>query len=395
MVLELGTSRVWRKTPATMHEITPNNTAIIRVQPKPKSLAKMSSKRLERLVTRLIQCTTTKKSDGVCKTRNGQGRSGQRPPWWPRELDFGQPLDQLKTKTQVKWTTLLRQLVEIFYKFCSGKPSHELQWISKKPKEVTNDENTPKRRRIECLRRLKHRRDSWKSVIDEPLSPVVRLRDILKVPSQEEFMSKLGLQSCGVSSNSDGESFVRPKPASTRLSQIPTVPFSSDYARVLIAREKLNLDQTHQRRIERVEWYLKDQAPPRESTPTFPITYEPKSVQDLHTFKFPKRQYYQDSNFVNCVEFLKTLCKPVSVVLERLPEEKQPVSVKPKTDNTKTIRSRAIQKSALVQKNKIVKNAKVVLRKLHIRKDPLTNTMYPVMRKLREKNVNPLVLSTK
>lgn len=392
MVVALGTSRVWRKTPATMHKINPNNATVIRVRPKPKSLDKMSCKSLERLVTRLIQCTV-KKSDGVCKTRNGQGRNGQRPPWWPRELDFGQPLDLLKTKTQVKWTTLLRQLVEIFYKFCNGKPSHELQWISKKQKEVSsNDENTPKRRRVECLRRLKHR----KSVSNETLTPVVRLHDILKVPSQEEFMSKLGLQSRGVSGDSTGDAFTKPKPASTRLSQMPTVPFSSDYGRVLIAREKLNLDQTHQRRIERVEWYLKDQAPPREPTPTFPVTYEAKSAGDVHTYKFPKRQYYHDSNFVNSVEFLKTLCKPVSVVLERLPFPVKALSNKPV--DTKTVPSRAIQKSALAQKRPVVKNAKVVLRKLHIRKDPLTNKFYPVLRRLRAKsvvNVNPLVLSTK
>lgn len=333
-------------------------------------------------MTRLIQCTSTKRSDGVCKTRNGQGRSGQRPPWWPRELDFGQPLDLLKTKTRVKWTTLLRELVEICYKFFSAKPSSELQWVSNKRKELSNDENTPRRRRIECLRRLKHRCSSSKGAASssEHKTPVVRLRDILKVPSQEEFMSKLGLQSCGPSSESTSDTFARPKPVTTRLSQMPTVPFSSDYGRVLIGREKLNLDQTHQRRIERVEWYLKDQAPPREPTPTFPVTYEPKSPQNHHNYKFPKRQYYQDSNFVNNLEFLKTLCKPVCVVLERLPVEKQTVSVKPKAA---TIRSRAITKSVSAQNRPVVKNAKVVLSKLHIKKDPVTNRVYPVLRKLR------------
>lgn len=306
-------------------------------------MEKISLKRLETLVTKLVQHTS-----------GSSGKRDRKPAWWPKHLVFRQPITKLKNGTYaIHWGKFLKELVVRCSEFCSAsaRSTSAPQWRLAPlvgGKRCKTDENNP----TGCVQKRKLRSNQKSQAPQFQVKAFVRLHDILKTAvkpqvSKEEFFQGLGLD---VNNSVIKPSVNKPlKYNSSRLAQLTQVPFSSDYGRALIDPEKQLLPETHQRKLERVEWFLKDRGSPELNGLEFPVTYAPKNCYE-HRYKFPKRQSYQDSDFVNKIDFLLSLCKPMCVQLTRIDKckrlvvelEKMPINelvpkVKPRIKDIKVM----------------------------------------------------------
>lgn len=248
------------------------------------SLGKFSRKRLESVVTRLVNITARS---------NGKKENYCRPKWWPEEIMFVQPLQDLKKVIPNPiWNQVLRRLVALCWEFYDKG--------YKKRKETVLREVHP-----------------------QHFLPVVFLCDILKPSSEktvckDNFINSLNLVS--VDNRVGGKQ--KPTPSASkpiRLAGLPNVPFSSDYAQALIKRDKAcSLEEAHLKRLERNERYLNNDDKlsvcSSSSATTYPVSYDKKEELYCHIYKFPAKQAYQ---LQDRMAFLKSLCKPVTVVLER------------------------------------------------------------------------------
>lgn len=239
----------------------------------PVSVAKYGRERLEKTVTRLVNVTT----------------NNHKPQWWPDEVVFAHSLQDLKKLIPDSvWNQMLRRLVLL-----------------------CRDFYTPKKcvlREINNLRR-----------------PVVYLKDICRVVEKDQFVRGLGLVRVGGSHVADAAPPTVAKPI--RLAGMPHVPFSSDYGQLLIKREKtLPLEGAHLKRLERLQRYLKNHNEVNNPA-EYPVTYDKRDDQTYcHLYRFPVKQAYQ---MRDKVEFLKSLCKPVRVILQRydIPRKKKVLRV--------------------------------------------------------------------
>lgn len=274
-------------------------------------LAKCSRKRLENVVTRLMEITS---EEGTRKENR------KRPKWWPKELVFVHPLENLKKCTpDAIWNQVLRKLVLLCRKF------------------YIENCNNIKTIQLDANNKGRKTRHSVLKEVQQNSSLVVRLHDILKI-RDKSVLNKSGfvegLNLIPVASRILAGNHINNQAISkpVRLASIPSVPFSSDYARVLLKRERQVLPQeVHLKRLERIERYLKHDSTVFASTSSkYSITYDKKQELHCHIYRFPARQSYQVRDKV---AFLKGLCKPVSVMLVRYDElssrnEKQKRSLK-------------------------------------------------------------------
>lgn len=273
-------------------------------------LAKYSRKRLESVVTRLMKITS---KEGTRK------ENCKRPKWWPKELVFVYPLENLKKCTpDAIWNQVLRKLVLLCRNFYVDNCSI---------KDVQLDENRG--------RQTKKSKQAVLKEVHQNSSLVVCLHDILKTKhkgvSKSEFIERLNL--IPVASRYQAVNHVNNATVlkSVKLASIPSVPFSSDYAQVLLKREKQGFPQeVHLKRLERIERYLKNDTTVLTTTlPEYSVTYDKKQELCCRIYRFPVRQSYQVKDKI---EFLKNLCTPVSVMLVRYDElsknEKQRKSLK-------------------------------------------------------------------
>lgn len=345
------------------------------------SLAKMATARLEKLLTQLVSCTS---EHSVQSGKKGV-KCYRRPKWWPKDMEFKFPITELhgKTLSSLTWNKFLRRLVTVCSQFCNARIAL-VKWRQEETKE-----NVEKRKRktsgspLNCTKKQKTENSNGRILRNKVLSslntnPVlfVRLYDILKTPpvsppavTQNDFLQQLGLQTKSDSKCSDRKAITPPP---LRLAHIPHVPFSSDYGRIIISREKQPvLAEVHLRRLERLEWYTKDTKSPAStnSAITYPVSYDFEKQESSHTYKFPRRQYYQGDSTLHTVSFLKSLCKPLSVRLTRIdcPKTKKGNGV---LRDLKVLIPRVNIKKIKVEKNnqKVNKNNPVVmLRRLRLK----------------------------
>lgn len=262
-----------------------------------EKLAKYSREKLESVVTHLVETT----SGMDAKTENYR-----RPKWWPKELTFALPLENLKKLTpNSSWKQVLRNLVRLYQEFYA----YRNRATKRKLEENANCHSRHRPKKPKNIRVL--------SEIHNNCEPVVFLYDILKTNlrtvTRNEFSERLNLIPVGSREKKQDSPLVL-KPV--KLSSIPAVPFSCDYARVILSREKpVVLDEVHLKKIERIERYLKqDCIVPKMTTAQYPVTYNKKEDSYCHIYKFPVQQCCQ---LRDKVQFLKSLCRPLIVRLER------------------------------------------------------------------------------
>lgn len=249
-------------------------------------LAKYGRRRLEDTVTRLVKFTS-----GL----DAKKENYKKPMWWPREILFLQPLENLKKVTpDAAWNHVLRRLVALCTKFYAERGSNG--------------------KKIEVGKGRRCKQTALKEVQQ---NPVVCLQNIFKNNdnrdvNKSEFVEGLNLVPVGGLKQASQPAVLKP----VRLVLLPNVPFSSDYARVLVKREKQVLpEEVHLKKLERLERYLKTDSSAHVPTEaTYPVTFVEKKEFYCHIYQFPARQSYQIQDKVT---FLKSLCKPVSVVLVR------------------------------------------------------------------------------
>lgn len=246
---------------------------------RPVSVAKYSRERLEQTVTHLVNVTTTHKENN------------NKPQWWPDEVVFAHSLQDLKKVIPDSvWNQMLRRLVLLCRDFYS-----------------------PKKKSV--LREIQH---------NNLRRPVVYLKDVRRVVEKDQFVRGLGLVQVGSHvANATPPTVAKP----IRLAAMPHVPFSSDYGQLLIKREKtLPLEEIHLKRLERLERYLRNNNEGNNPA-EYRVTYDKKDDQVYcHLYRFPVKQAYQ---MRDRVEFLKSLCKPVRVILQRcdVPRKKKVLKV--------------------------------------------------------------------
>lgn len=299
------------------------------------SLLKSGTIVLEKLLTQVVLCTSDFR-------RQRSVKCYQRPKWWPKNLDFKFPITQLRSATysSLMWNNFLRQLIAACSQFCDSQLT--AKWRQEETKENVNRK---KRKRsgtsLDCSKKQKIESSSSKTSRNNVLSAIntnsvlcVRLYDILKTPAavvppvvtQNEFLLGLGLERKRDNQRNEKQTII---PNIVKLAQVPhVVPFSSEYGRTVLRREKQPLPvEVHLRRIERIEWYTKDtrSSPSIKSISDYPATYDfEKDRACFHTYKFPRRQFYQGDSTLHSVSFLKSLCKPLTVTLTRIDCSKRP-----------------------------------------------------------------------
>lgn len=273
------------------------------------NVAKYSRRRLESAVSRLVTITSRRKEN--------YGK----PKWWPNEVIYTERLQDLKKLVPNSvWNQMLRKLLALCWQFYDG--------------EKLCEKNKTRKKRV--LQEVQQHHS---------FQPVVCLRDILKPCSAKKvckssFIKSLSLVPVGGSHDGgrkeENLSTLFSKPI--RLTHVPNVPFSSDYGQVLMKREKMgSLEEAHLKRLERIERYLKNDSGaicPNADDDNgddddvdrveYPVTYDKKEDFYCHIYRFPVRQAYQIQDKIT---FLKGLCRPVSVILERydVPRRKKKV----------------------------------------------------------------------
>lgn len=298
-VIEMGYSEQFltRKRMVRLNLNGSDITAVLNGNYTVEKLAKYSRKRLEGIVTRLVKITSNldaKAENCNCK----------RPKWWPRELIFVQPLKNLKKCTpDAIWNQVLMKLVVLCREF-----------YVEHFKRLQVDE--------EAENQVHQSKQIVLKEVHQHLNPVVRLRDIIKTKertiTKTEFAERLNLVPVGSSESGFNQP---PILKSVRLATMPNVPFSSDYAQLLVRRDKQTLPiEVHLKKLERTERYLKHNCNvPAPTIPEYEVTYDKKEMYS-RVYRFPVRQFYQ---ITDKVTFLKGLCKPVSVLLIRYDELKR------------------------------------------------------------------------
>lgn len=328
------------------------------------SVSRMGTVRLEKLLTQLVSCTSELGEQGGKKG----GEEHKRPKWWPKDMDFEEPITLLRTKMpcSLKWSTILRRLIVVCSQFCNDRQiGTTVKWRQDETKE--NVVSTKKRKAAEnafqCVKRRKPdtpecrilRSKVLSAINTNPVNPFVRLYDILKPPrttpppivTQDDFLRGFGLLN-----KTDSACVERKRitPSSLKLLHMPQVPFSSDYGRIVINRDRQPVPmEVHLRKIERLEWYLNDaNSSPATSnntlTLTYPVTHDRVKESSFHTYKFPRKQFYQGDSTLRTVSFLLSFCKPLSVVLTR------------------------IDPNLIKRKTKTVRDVKVIIRRLNLKK---------------------------
>lgn len=350
------------------------------------NLAKMATVKLERLLTQLVWCTS---EFGEQSGKNGI-KCYRRPKWWPKDVGFKLPIKQLRRRTysSLTWNRCLRRLVDDCSQFCNNQRTTPVKWRQEDTKE--NVENREKRKAdkssVSGVKTLIPQTSNGRILRNKVLSAIntnpvlfVRLYDILKTPvvvppavSKNDFLRGFALQSKSDNVRSEREAIV---PNSLRLAHVPHVPFSSDYGRVIISREKQPIPkEVHLRKIERLEWYTNDSHYPAStsSVASYPVTYDSGKEGSFHTYKFPRRQFYQGDSTLRTVSFLKSLCKPVSVRLTRIDCRKTQIKTKSTT-----------------RLNGVIRDVKVLIPRMNLKKiKAKDNKREPMvmLRRLRPKN---------
>lgn len=253
-----------------------------------KRIASYSKGYLQRLLTCLLEL-----SREVSAKEDSMGQ----PKWWPQEMAYDLSVQDMTNSALAKLVVLGRDFL----------------WSPEKSN--ISGENL---RRKKNLRRCRERRTTRLKVLSENRfnrMPFVRLYDILR-PSpirKEHYVEQLGLMpvNCALKRT---DRLLRKMP---RLITMPNVPFSSDYARTIINNEKQTIcPEVHLRKIENTEWYLRNDLSTADPTvKDYPITYNKTEEEYCHLYRFPVRQSYQ---ILDKVEFLKTLCRPLEVRLEKI-----------------------------------------------------------------------------
>lgn len=276
--------------------IVNSNTDVIKIlisKYRNINLTKCGRQRLENIVTHLVN---------ISSCSNGRKENYRRPEWWPTELLFSRNLTDLKELIpDAVWNKVLRNLVIVFCDFYCEE----------------NRRNNRKRENHQTV---------LKEIQQKCLKPVVCLRDIFKPScvSKDAFVKGLGL--VPVEKHEEVNKALSGHARPVKFTFSSTVPFSSDYARVILKRDKIvSLEEAHLKRMERIERYLRNEdIVSQHNTIEYPVTYNKREELYCHIYKFPVKQAYQIQDRVT---FLKSLCRPVSAIEERcdLPYKKKKV----------------------------------------------------------------------
>ncbi|KAF2884280.1 hypothetical protein ILUMI_21901 [Ignelater luminosus] len=356
----------------------------------PPLIPVMSDQVLESMVTHLVRCTCDNVTD--CPKSNEKGATEEKDfPIKQRELDDCNEEDE--GKTPMKWDSILKDFLSRCPRLCTDEPLKQtiplgaarwretndrqvlapldltdniiagnLDMSRKRKAEVPNSIWIPNKRiKVEDTVKLKlcsvvvkraplnilsfqYKNANIKSYVKlyDFFKEVPQTKQDEKEVSKNEYMGFLNLDSKEPCDPNQLSLVKTSHP--TKLSNFPQIPFSSDYGRLLLARERHCLPQeVALRKIDRMEWYLKGTAPVLRNNnnnnnyyynnnnnifinnPDF-IIYDRK-VRNLHLYKFPKRQFHQKHQTLY-QSLIKYVCKPVCVHLEKL--DITPYLAKPK-----------------------------------------------------------------
>lgn len=331
----------------------------------PVCLEKRNTVSLERLLVRLLNAT------------NEDLSANKKPVWWPRDIDYGAIFEirNFSLRSGILWRQTLLYIFKVYTSYFHKKKVPKLVCNVKRLRinpslyskhSVKNNNNqknnsvktkSSKNQKISFVKLfdiLKEKNTNINNVKSKPethvisissptvslvplerdtslnfvnelnvrdpkerLNPIVKLVDILKLPHQktwvnkDKFMSYLHLHNKNkpLLIKSSNEMRLR----SSKFSY--SIPFSSDIGKILLHKEStVHLEEIQQRKLERLEWYLKEQSKHKEDA-TYPVSYRSNRNIHVHNYSFPRRQFSQ-RRIVQ--ENLLKLCKPVTVKLERL-----------------------------------------------------------------------------
>lgn len=346
----------------------------------PPLIPGMSDQVLESMVTHLVRCTCDSVTD--CPKSNEKGAAEEKDfSIKQRELDCCNEEDE--GKTPMKWDSILKDFLSRCPRLCTDEPLKQtiplgaarwretndrqvlapldltdniiagnLDMSRKRKAEVPNSIWIPNKR-IKVEDTVKVRPCSV-IVKRAPLNILsfqyknaniqsyVKLYDFFKeVPqtkqdekevSKNDYMGFLNLDSKQASDQKQLSAIKTSHP--TKLSSYPQIPFSSDYGRLLLARERHCLPQeVALRKIDRMAWYLKGTAPVLRTNSSSSnnncnninnifinnpeIYIYDRKIRNLHLYKFPKRQFHQKHQTLYQA-LIKYVCKPVCVHLHKL-----------------------------------------------------------------------------
>lgn len=315
----------------------------------------MNEHTLESMVTHLVQCTCSSAIDCPKGKEKGLVQS--------KDLAFERPIGKpCEGKTSMTWNTILKDLLSRCPRFCRDEALNPPRRLVTARWRETNDrkvlaplalkQNTDNiiAGNLDMSRKRKTdvavwipskivkvdghvkpcsvvmRRASLKDLLLQYKcvnnSPYVRLYDVLKEIPQEQEVVKPVTQNeymgfLGLDTKEPADQKLCPEVKTShavKLVSHPHIPFSSDYGRRLLARERHCLPQeVALRKIERTEWYLK-------GTAVVSKNHQPEIIYDkrskyLHRYHFPKRQFSQQHQPLEQA-FIKYVCKPLCVELE-------------------------------------------------------------------------------
>lgn len=231
-----------------------------------------------------------------------------------------------------------------------------------KRRDTLNAKEKEKNRERE-RRPLKKRKDKRRSKTKPQRQAYVKLTDIRKeLPltkvveepvTQESFMASLGLHS-QAAQKVPSPPRSEPSNHSIKVKNYLSgrFPFSSDYGRHIINHNRhLVPDIALTRKLERIEWNLREtERLTHNLTPDFEVTYESKRHEYVRPYRFPQTRYAQQSGSVRD-QFVRYVCKPVCVLLERMDLEKE----------RERIRSRSVVNGRPLQPKRVVHQKLLVM----------------------------------